>query len=198
MRLTLVIALLATAALAIVWLTAGRSVTSLADRFIVLSVPTAKIGALKYDGGGLRVGGLSLTFGALNNLPFALGLHANAANLVVLTSGGRSFILVPRTSPADTSGRPDMSFVAERGDELSLNATRSLLGWPTPFEYNIMTRTPSWKRYVYYRLTWKKRSGAELAMFWRYEQDYLRGSGWTEPLMMWNSHTGLLQTDIHP
>jgi hypothetical protein len=98
----------------------------------------------------------------------------------------------------DPSGRPDIYFVPERGDELSFAVSRSVLSWPTPFDYYIMVRTPRWKRYVYYRLVWKKRSGANLAMLWRYEQGYFAGSGWTKPAMMWNFQTGPLRADIHP
>lgn len=62
----------------------------------------------------------------------------------------------------------------------------------------LSTRSPRWKRYVYYTLIWKKRSGATLTMRWRYEQDYYTHDprGWTEPLMMWNGQTGLLSVDI--
>jgi hypothetical protein len=53
--------------------------------------------------------------------------------------------------------------------------------------------SPWWRQYVYYRLTWKKPSGAQLEMLWRYERLYYSASGWTEPEMTWmNSQTGLL------
>ena len=64
------------------------------------------------------------------------------------------------------------------------------------FEFNFMSRSPWWKRYIYYRLLWKKRSGARLAILWRYGQDYYAAGGWTSPEMMWNSQTGLLRVDL--
>ena len=137
-----------------------------------------------------------MTFGSIDNRRFYLNLCSDASNMVVVTSGGRSFTLGPRTNPVDPSGRPDIYFVPERGDELSFTFSRSVLSWPTPFDVYIMVRTPWWKRYVYCCLVWKKRSGAKLAMLWRYEQDYFAGSRWTKPAMMWNFQTGLLGVDI--
>ena len=197
MWLKLLLVLVILIGLAVVWLSAGRLLTIAADRVVTISVPTAPVTRLAYDEGGFHAGDLSLTFGALDNQRADIALQSNASNMIVLTSGGRSFVLGPRTSPVDTSGRPDFDFIPERGDTVSLTATRSVVGWPTPFEYTIMIQTPSWKRYVYYRLVWHKRSGVVLTMLWRYEQDYFSDRGWIRPEMMWNSETGLLRTDIH-
>jgi hypothetical protein len=95
------------------------------------------------------------------------------------------------------SGHPDIELVADPGDELSLRSSHSALGWPTPFEFKILGGTsPWWKRYVYYRLVWKKRSGSKLEMRWRYEQQYYSASGWSDPAMMWSSQTGLLSVEL--
>lgn len=197
MRFSLLLLLITTIALGIIWLCTGRYLTLLLDRFITVRVASIRVDKLEYDGGGFRAGEFSMTFGSIDNQRFDLTLHSDASKMVVLTSGGRFFILGPRTNSVDPSGRPDIHFIPERGDDLSLAATRSVLSWPTPFDFNIMIRTPWLKRYVYYRLVWKKRSGAALAMLWRYEQDYFAGSGWTTPAMMWNFQTGLLRVDIH-
>lgn len=195
MRRNLLIALVVVLAIGDVWLTEGRVSTVTLDQVFTLTVPTPSAKKLTSDG-DFRIGDLTLTFGAPNNYPYPLTLCTTASGMVVLKSSERSFVLGPRTNPVDPRGRPDIDFVPERGDQVSLTASRSLLGWPTPFEFNFMAPTPSWKRYVYYRLVWKKRSGAELKMLWRYEQDYYGGRGWTRPLMMWNFHTGLLRVDI--
>jgi hypothetical protein len=197
MRFGLLRLLITTVVLGIIWLCAGRYLTLFVDRFTTVSVESERVDNLVYDGGGFRVGELSMTFGSIDNQRFDLTLTSDASNMVVLTSAGRSFTLGPRTNPVDPSGRPEIYFIPERGDELSFTAGRSVLSWPTPFDFYILMRTPWWKRYVYYRLVWKKPSGATLAMLWRYEQDYFAGSGWTEPTMMWNFQTGLLQVDIH-
>jgi hypothetical protein len=90
-----------------------------------------------------------------------------------------------------------MSFIPELGDTVTLTLQRSALGWPTPFECEILTgRRILWKRYCYYRLRWKKPAGSTLDMRWRYEQQYYRKLGWTKPHMAWNSSMGLLDVQI--
>ncbi len=183
--------------LAIAWVLAGRQLTLLLDLFVTTGTASLAVSPLEYDGGGFLIGQLPVTFGSIDNQPFDLALRSDSANRVVLSSGGQSFTLGPRTNPVDPSGRPETDFVPEPGDELTFTAARSALAWPTPFEFNIMIpHSPWWKRYVYYRLLWKKRSGARLEMRWRYEQRYYAADGWTEPEMRWNFQTGLLLVDI--
>ena len=185
--------------LVVAWLMAGRQLAMLVDQIVTTPAVSLPIAPLEYDGGGFRIGKLQMTFGATNNLRSDIELRSDSSNRVVLSSGGKTFQLGPRTNLVDPSGRPEIYFVAEPGDELSCSSSRSLIGWPTPFEFSFMpSHSPWWKRYVYYRLVWKKRSGAKLEMRWRYEQDYLATSGWSEPAMMWNGQTGLLRVDIAP
>jgi hypothetical protein len=90
-----------------------------------------------------------------------------------------------------------MMRAAKPGDDVRVKASGSLLNRPTPFEISWLGgRLPWWKRYVYNRLVWKKPSGASLEMRWRYEQRWYAKTGWGEPLMMWNSQTGLLCVKI--
>ena len=185
--------------LVVAWLLAGRLLSILVDQIVTTPAVSLPVAPLEYDGGGFLIGQLEMTFGATNNLRSDIELRSDSSNRVVLSSGGKTFQLGPRTNLVDPSGRPEIYFVAEPGDELSFSSSRSLIGWPTPFEFNFMiAHSPWWKRYVYYRLVWKKRSGAKLEMRWRYEQDYLATSGWSEPAMMWNGQTGLLRVDIAP
>ena len=197
MRLFVAWILVFVAALGVAWLLAGRLLALLVDRIFTVRLARLPVSLVQYDGGAFRIGSLQMTFGSTSNLRYALALGVDAANRVVLTTGGRSFILGPRTNLADPAGRPDIDFVPEAGDRLDFTAVRSAIGWPTPFEYNFMTpRSPWWKRYVYYRLIWEKRSEARLEMLWRYEQRYIESTGWSEPAMMWNSQIGLLRVDI--
>lgn len=202
MRFNLLVGLFAGVALGVIWLITGRHLTMFLDRFLAVSVASVEVHRLQYDGGGLRIGEfpttLSMTFGAIDNQTFDVTLCSDTSNMVVLRSRGRDFTLGPRTNPPDPSGKPDIYFIPERDDALRFTVTRSTLSWPTPFEFSILARTPWWKRYVYYQLIWKKRSGTQLVMLWRYEQDYFAGRGWTEPAMLWNFQTGLLRVDIRP
>jgi hypothetical protein len=182
----------------IAWLVAGRPLAMILDHLITIPSASVPVNSVEYDGGAFLIDKLSMTFGGINNLRSDLALQSDAQNRVVLSTGGRSFIFGPRTNPVDSSGRPEIDFAVEPGDEVLLGASRSLVGWPTPFEFNIMMRSPWWKRYVYYRLTWNERSGARLAIYWRYEQYYYMSGGWTAPAMMWNGETGLLRVEIQP
>lgn len=140
-----------------------------------------------------------MTFGSINNLRAQLELRVDASNRVILSAGQDAFILGPSTSPANETGDPRRTFVPDAADELFFHVSQSLLSWPTPFQVSFLGgASPWWKRYVYYRLVWKKASGAKLDMLWRYEQQYYSSPGWKPPAMMWNSQTGLLSVNIRP
>jgi hypothetical protein len=58
--------------------------------------------------------------------------------------------------------------------------------------------SPSWKRHRYYELIWKKRSGAQLQMVWRFEQYFYSTDGWTGGDMTREGSTGLIKAEIKP
>jgi len=73
----------------------------------------------------------------------------------------------------------------------------SVLSWPTPFDFNFTTgHSPSWKRQLHYQLLWKKASGANLQMLWRYEQFFYPRSRWGSRFMTREGTTGLIMVDI--
>lgn len=184
--------------LAIVWLWRGRQFTLLLDQVGTVRKTSLLVSPLRYDGGGLRIGGLAMTFGGIDNLRADVRVTSDASGLVHLAAGQSSLPLGPRTNPVDPRGRTDIDFVADTGDKVAFTSSRSPLSWPSPFEFKIMGGpSPSWRRYVYYRLTWTKPGGAKLEMLWRYEQQYYSNGGWKEPAMMWNSQTGLLWVQIN-
>jgi hypothetical protein len=92
--------------------------------------------------------------------------------------------------------------VPPEGDDASIQVRRSILSWPTPFDFNFMTgHSPSWKRHLYYELRWKKNTGATLDMIWRYEQFFygqqlIPGNGWGNGFMTSEGSTGLIQVAI--
>ena len=175
---------------------AGRRISLLIDR--VLSTAHARLPPrpLLYDGGSLRIGELAMTLAGKDNLRYPLAFTADGSNRVLLQSGGRTFVLGTRTNAPRHPGDPEMEFDADEGDHIAFATRRSLVGWATPFDYSFLARTPSWKRYVYYELTWRKAEGQRLDMRWRYQQNYYSGVGWTTPDMMFNSETGLLDVVI--
>src|SRR6266550_2630029 len=111
-----------------------------------------------------------------------------------LADRGKVFAFGPPQSEAE-----NLKIVPPAGDDAFVEIRRSALSWPTPFDFNFMTgHSPSWKRHIYYRLLWKKPSGAKLEMLWRYEQYFYPGDGWASGFMTREGSTGLIKVDISP
>ena len=161
------------AGVAILWLFAGRQISSTLDRVATIRYKTLPASPLVYEGGSFRIGEL-----LLDDKPYDVRMQSGS----LLSTGGRSFTLAP-----------------EPGDETSFTVRGSCLSWPTPFETNFMTgHVPSWKRHLYYRFVWKKRSGAKLEMVWRYEQWFYSTDGWASGTMTHENSTGLIGVEIAP
>jgi hypothetical protein len=106
-------------------------------------------------------------------------LKVDAGDHLVLLKDGNSFVLGSRAGTLSGGDGMIPAFAADPGDTTSVTLERSLLSWPAPFEINFMTGySPSWQRYLYYRLSWKKPSGAQLNIIWRYRQNYDAVNGW--------------------
>jgi hypothetical protein len=199
MQLPLLRAGILTIGVAATWLAAGRRLTLLLDQVLTVRRLPLPVNPFRYEGGGFLIGGLRMSFGGIDNLRFKLDLRTDSRRRVVLSTGGKSFVLGPRADSGDSSKWTDIDIAPDPGDQFSFTSSRSILPWPTPFEYRILGgASPWWKRYVYFRLRWAKPSGAKLEMLWRYEQQLFSAKGWTEPQMMWNSQTGLLKVEIQP
>jgi hypothetical protein len=116
----------------------------------------------------------------------------------VLSAGGDSLALGSRAGTLSGGNGPIPAFAAEPGDTTSVTLERSWLSWPTPLDMNFMTgQTPSWRRHLYYHLSWKKASGACLDMLWRFEQGFDTVNGWGSPGTQ-EGTTGLIWVDIRP
>ncbi len=191
---SIVVAVLGVAA---AWLFAGRQISLLFDRVATVRIASLPVTPVAYDGDGFRIGEIPMTFVGTDNQRSAVTLRIDSRNRVVLENGGQAFTLGPLTRPPDPAGRPDLEFTPEPGDELSLRMDRSVMSWPTFFQTNFMTGgpMPTWGRHLYYRLTWKKRSGEKLEMLWRYKQECTQGK-WTDGFMAYDFSTGLLQVKI--
>jgi hypothetical protein len=148
-----------------------------------------------YSPGGMTIGDYALESFSPDGQP--ADLHVDGSGLLFLHTAGESFPLGTRIGPPEVSGRPDIPFAPESGDETEFNVERSLVGWQTPFEMNFMTgQAPTWRRNVYFRVAWRKRSRATLTMLWRYEQAYYARDGWSPSWMTRDGVTGLVQVSI--
>jgi len=185
----LVIATLAT------WILGGRQLSLFLDRFGTIEMASSQIQSIVYEGSGnggiLHVNDLAL--GLNNKNGPAPNIGTTKDGQLGLAADGKVFPLGLLRSEAD-----NLATEPPAGDTAFIEIRRSILSWPTPFDFNFMTgHSPTWKRHLYYRLLWKKPSGAKLEMVWRYEQYFYPDNGWVGGFMVREGSTGLIQLDIH-
>ena len=178
------------------WIFGGRQVSLFLDRFETTETASNRVKSLVYEGNGtggiLHVNDLNLSLNDRNGPAPSIGTTKN--DQLGLANGGKVFAFGPVRSEAE-----NLAVVPPTGDDAVIEIRRSVLSWPTPFELNFMTgQSPSWKRHMYYRLLWKKPSGAKLEMLWRYEQYFYPGNGWASGFMTREGSTGLIQLNIAP
>jgi hypothetical protein len=171
------------------WVFEGERLALFFDRFTTVhlaSLPMRPLSAYNDEEGTYHpavflIGKVKLAAANLPEYkPFPLTLQLDAGNQLALVTGDRSF----RFGPLLATSRDDVErviyvFEPEPQDKASFSLERSLISWPTPFEMNFMTGGPSasWRRFLTYRLIWRKPSGAELEMVWRYRQDFIASRG---------------------
>ena len=186
--IAVVIAFLAT------WISYGHQISLLLDRFGTIEMSSARINSIAYQGNGtggsLHVNDFELSLNDRNGPASSIGTTKN--DQLALADGGKVFAFGPVRTEAE-----NLATLPLAGDDASIEIRRSILNWPTPFEVNFMTgHSPSWKRHLYYRVRWKKSSGATLEMLWRYEQYFYPGNGWASGFMTREGFTGLIRIEI--
>ncbi len=188
---------------------AGRSISRFADRVATTrerTLTAIQFAAVNGEAGTPRGGSLTVDEQEMSNaqldfMAFPLQFQPNANHQLTLSSGGKSFLLGPLVS-ADrdaTTGVLVYRFSPEAGDEVSFTIERSVFPWPTPFQMNFMTGAPTatWGRALYYRLRWKKPTGARLEMVWTYDQAYFSSGGW-KAVWTRGGSGGLMRVEIQP
>ena len=202
MRRTLILVVIVAAGaatLAALWIFRGREISSFIDRYWTVETQSAPIQSIAYEGSG--AGGILICNGvsfSLNDLRPVLSLSVGSTkdNQLALATTGKVFPFGPLTSTSENTGER-LAAVPPSGDQAFLATRHSILSWPTPFDMNFMTgQSASWKRHTYQEIRWKKSSGANLQMFWRYEQFFYPGNGWTSGFMTREGSTGLIRVDI--
>jgi hypothetical protein len=192
--ITLAILIAFVVAILAAWIFGGRQISLFLDRFGTIEMTSARINSLAYEGSGtgglLHVNDLGLSLNDQNGPTPSIGTTKN--DQLGLANGGKVFAFGPARSEAE-----NLAVVPSAGDDASIEIRRSILSWPTPFDLNFMTgHSPSWKRHLYYRLLWKKPSGAKLEMLWRYEQYFYPDNGWASGFMTYKGSTGLISVEI--
>ena len=194
--ITLGILVLFLIALSTLWILRGRQISLFVDRFGTIETGSARINSIVYEGSGtggiLRINDLALGLNDKNGPTPNIGTTKD--NQLGLATGGKVFAFGPPRSEAE-----NLAAVPPASDDAFIRIRRSALSWPTPLDTNFMTgHSPSWKRHRYYQLVWKKPSGANLEMLWRYEQYFYPGDGWGNGFMTREGSTGLIRVDIRP
>ena len=184
------------AAVSATWIFGGRQLSLFIDRYRTIETASARINSITYEGSGtggrLRVNDLALSLNDTSGPSPTIG--STKDNQLALAAGGKVFAFGPPRSEAE-----NLAAVPPASDDAFIEIRRSVLSWPTPFDFNFMTgHSPSWKRHIYYRLLWKKTSGAKLEMLWRYEQYLYPANGWGSGFMTKEGSTGLVEVQIRP
>jgi len=185
-----IVAILAT------WIFRGRQVSLFIDRFGTIETGSARINSIVYEGSGtggiLHINDLALGLNDKNGPSPNIGTTKN--DQLALANSGKVFPFGPPRSETE-----NIAAVPPADDDALIEIRRSVLSWPTPFEFNFMTgQSPSWKRHLYYRVRWRKPNGATLEMLWRYEQYFYPGNGWASGFMTREGSTGLIRVEIQP
>jgi hypothetical protein len=195
----LVILVLCIASLASLWIFRGREISSFIDRYWTVETRSGSIQSIAYEGNGtggiLIVNDLSLSLNEVGP-GLALSVGSTKDNQLALASSRKVFPFGPLTSTSENTGER-LATVPPLGDQAFVAIRHSVLSWPTPFDLNFMTgHSPSWKRHIYYEIRWKKSSGANLKMLWRYEQFLYPGNGRASGFMTRQGSTGLIRIEM--
>jgi hypothetical protein len=195
--ITLGIIVACIATLSILWIFAGRQLSLFIDRFGTIKTASQPIKSISYEGSGTGgffvINGLHLSLGPADSKSAELNVGTTKDNQLALSFESKVFAFGPlRSSESD-----QLAMEPKPGDDAVLSIGHSALDWIEPFNLNFMTvRSPSWNRYLYNRLIWRKQNGAKLEMLWRYQQPYSPGDGWTNAIMIREGATGLIGVDI--
>src|SRR5262249_36036 len=200
-RILIVLVLLTACAASLValWIFRGREISSFVDHYWTIQSDSAAISSVEYRGSGtggiLMINGVSLS---LKNVGpgVSLSVGSTKCNTLALARSSKVFRFGRLTSDAENTG-DRLTTVRPAGDQAFLATRHSVLSWPTQIDLNFMTgQSPSWKRHIYQQIRWKKSSGANLELLWRYEQSFYPGNGWASGFMTREGSTGLIRVDI--
>ena len=182
------------------WLFGSRPVSMLIDRIHtaeIRSQPIIELGVRDADTGMIRVNGGLIDINTPDYQRFPMTMETDGQGRFAVTIEGKSIVLGLVTRSTAEAGEEVVR--PEQGDHATFSVSRSVISWPTLFDFNFMTgHSPSWKRHLYYRLFWKKNDGRKLEMLWRYEQNFYGRDGWDSGGMVREGATGLLRAGIEP
>lgn len=193
MRRRVIYAGAAVCLLAVLWFFAARWCALLVDQVYTPRVATLQSIPIGWNGIWIQFGpgipfqqpsigssGDTISFlGPGPDYQYVADLEVDGSGRLVLRHDGKSFVLGSRAGMLSGDDGVIPAFAAGPGDTTSVVVEHSLFSWPTAREVNWMTgHSPSWQRYLYYRLSWQKPSGERLSIVWQNRQDYYPVDGW--------------------
>jgi hypothetical protein len=204
--------------LGLLWLNGARYAVTLLDRIHTVPVATLPsnpvgwngiylqfgaaveglIGPEGWTGPDLLIGGHILDLDGPAPSPASLTVDDQDRLVISLNPGGR-MVLGTRAGTLPGSDSPIPAYAAEPGDATTITIEQSCLSWPTFFEFHfgyLDGPGSTWRRNFYYRLSWKRPSGAQLDMLWRFEQGYDAVNGWKAAGGSRDGVTGLISAQI--
>jgi hypothetical protein len=154
MRKLLLFLLVLIVTLSILWVFAGRQISTFVDQYKMAELESTSIRSISYegsgDGGTLAAGDHRLTLSPINP-----HVGSTKENELALATAGKVFAFGPMRSSEPLAAD------AENSDTALLTRQRSYLVWPS---FNAALLTVN--RAEYYKLTWNKQNGAKLEMVW--------------------------------
>lgn len=198
--ITIAIVIVVALALSILCLFGGRELSLFVDRFGTIEISSTPIISLTYEGDGtggvMVVNDLRLDLMPADSKSASPHIGTTKDEQLGLSFGGKVFPFGPVPATSGNTGE-NLSAEPPADDRASLEIRHSIISWITPFNLNFMTgQSPSRTRHLYYRVIWRKQSGAKLEMVWRYEQPFYPPSGWGSGFMTREGSTGLIRVDI--
>ena len=184
-------------AMAVLWISRGRSISLLIESFGTIELRSVPIKSISYEGnasgGVLHVNAFAFELTPARSDGSVPEIGTSKDGQVALSYRGKVFSF----GQPSASGDDNLATAPMAGDEAKIEMRRSIVAWPNPFEVNFMTgQSPSWKRFSYQRLTWKKSNGPRLEMMWRCEQFLYPNNDWSEACMTDPGITGLIHVEI--
>ena len=177
------IAVAAIIAVPVIWYQTARPLALLIQGEPDSGTPLNKIG---WNGTYLTINGRTYDTSVLNgqqDLENAQGTQfgVDAQHHLIITVRGQSLVLGAPDGTVSNGGEAQPAFAPAPGDRVSFGNKEGWYAWPNWFEMNFITgRVPTWKRFVTYKLIWKKASGETLTLTWRYEHYYYPSDGWLD------------------
>jgi len=194
------VAAVAIIAAPIAWYLTARPVALLMQGEPESGVPLNKIG---WNGTYLTIDGRTFDTNVLTSgqdLQNTQGTQfgVDAQHNLIVTVRGKTSVLGSPAGAVMNGGQPEPAFAPARGDQVSFGRKEGWYAWPNWFEMNFMTgNSPQWKRFVTYRLIWKKPSGETLTLNWRFEHYYYQQNGWLDADMT-GEGCGLVGASLEP